>query len=146
VWNIFPHLGNRNEEDSRFLHNLLINIEITRIFSKPKLSPTYTCDIGQPISNHCDTTNQEHVIPIITILGTNHFCLKRIYQPVILSIVSRAWFTKLDQSRQQELGPGQKLVVYLIHQIHMLGYTIAFTNIYQLILIPRIANSFKMWF
>jgi hypothetical protein len=23
-------LGNRNEEDSRFLHNLLINIEITR--------------------------------------------------------------------------------------------------------------------
>jgi hypothetical protein len=25
------------------------------------------------------TTNQDHVIPIITILGTNHFCLKRIY-------------------------------------------------------------------
>jgi hypothetical protein len=29
VGNIFPHLGNRNEEDSKFLHNLLINTEIT---------------------------------------------------------------------------------------------------------------------
>jgi hypothetical protein len=33
-------LGNRNEEDSRFLHNLLINIEITRIFlSQNSLQP-----------------------------------------------------------------------------------------------------------
>jgi hypothetical protein len=48
------------------------------------------CPIGLLVSNYCDTVNQEHVIPINFILGTNHFCLKRIYQPVTLSIVSRA--------------------------------------------------------
>jgi hypothetical protein len=40
LWNIFLHLENRNEEDSRFLHNLLINIEIIRIFlSQNSLQP-----------------------------------------------------------------------------------------------------------
>jgi hypothetical protein len=29
VGNIFPQLGNRNDEDRKFLHNLLINTEIS---------------------------------------------------------------------------------------------------------------------
>jgi hypothetical protein len=53
--NIFAHLGNWYEEDNIFLHNLFPNIEISRIFSKRDLTPTYACDIGQPISNNCDT-------------------------------------------------------------------------------------------
>jgi hypothetical protein len=30
------------------------------------------------------TANQEHIISIITILGTNHFCFRRICKPVIM--------------------------------------------------------------
>jgi hypothetical protein len=38
--NIIPQLGNRNEEDSTFLHDLLSNIEISTIFlSKIYLQP-----------------------------------------------------------------------------------------------------------
>jgi hypothetical protein len=60
-------------------------------FFKQDLSPTCTCNIGQlfPTTvtlklDNGPTTNHEHVISKITILGTNHFCFRRICQPVIL--------------------------------------------------------------
>ena len=119
----FSYLGNRNEEDSRFLHNLLINIEIISIIlSQNSLQPILVIQANLfPIAvtiklDKGPTTNQEHIISIITILGTNHFCLER--------YINLSFWTSLDHSEQSMIykfksvqaigmGPNQKLVVYL---------------------------------
>jgi hypothetical protein len=41
------------------------------------------------------TANQEHIIPIISILGTNHFCFRRICQPVILDYSEQSFIHEL---------------------------------------------------
>jgi hypothetical protein len=57
------------------------------------------------------------VISIVTILSTNHFCFRRICQPVIPDYSEQSLqqlaSQKIEQPRQHEWGPGWKLVVYL---------------------------------
>jgi hypothetical protein len=60
------------------------------------------------------TANQEHIISIITILSTNHFCFRRICQPIIPDYSEQSLLHEIDRPRQHEWGPGWKLGVYLI--------------------------------